>query len=172
MCFKFHKKILDSMFDDLTQTLNKKPFFEKLTEELERAKRGGGFLAFMVIDIDDFKAVNDTHGHDVGDLILKAFSDILRKNMRKYDVLGRIGGEEFAIIASDCPKEESISVAERIRKSVEDCIFPKGVRITASIGISNNMSDNIFRQADKAMYESKDCGKNKVVFYENEGCDS
>lgn len=158
------------MFDDLTQALNKKPFFEKLSEELERAKRGKSFLAFMVIDIDDFKIVNDTYGHDVGDLILKAFSDILRENMRKYDVLGRIGGEEFAIIASNCPREESISVAERIRKSVEDYIFTKGIRITASIGISNNMSENIFRQADKAMYESKDCGKNRVVFYEDEGC--
>lgn len=167
-CFSLHNRIKNSMLDDLTLCLHKKPFFEKLSQELERAERQKQILSFMVIDIDDFKKINDTYGHDIGDKILIQLSNVIKENMRKYDTIGRVGGEEFAIIASNCSKDESIIIAERIRESIEKFSFYNNIELTVSIGISNNKHENIFRSADRAMYRSKDFGKNRVIFYEVE----
>jgi diguanylate cyclase (GGDEF)-like protein len=133
-------------------------------------------IAILLIDIDHFKLVNDTHGHQVGDFILSEFSKVIQKNIRKYDILARYGGEEFVIVLPETNTGEALIVAEKLRSVIELTSFQdsrKSYRITASFGQSgctpatesNFNKDNLIHQADQALYEAKEKGRNKVVSY-------
>ena len=156
--------------DPLTGTFNRRYFQTRLEEELERSRRHALSLTLLLVDIDNFKNINDTHGHLAGDSVLKDIAEILRRSVRMFDVCARFGGEEFAIIMPGSNAESVATVAERIRERIE-AYRPSepaltDVRITVSIGIgvsSLQMSPReLINRADQALYLAKRAGKNVV----------
>jgi diguanylate cyclase (GGDEF)-like protein len=130
----------------------------------------------LLLDIDHFKRVNDIHGHKTGDLVPQALAGIMQKTLRKVDTIGRIGGEEFAIILLETEAATALEVAERLRTEVAETEIESGnsmpLQITVSIGIALpldrlNPIDNILRQADSALYEAKNSGRNRVCVAES-----
>jgi diguanylate cyclase (GGDEF)-like protein len=125
----------------------------------------------MMLDIDKFKSINDTYGHDVGDLVIKAIAAICKTTKRQTDVLGRIGGEEFAMLLPETDEAAAEVAAERLRKTVQDCtrVLPdKDIKVTVSIGIAGatlGMAafEVLLKRADEALYEAKRSGRNRVV---------
>ncbi|MBE9528570.1 MAG: diguanylate cyclase [Proteobacteria bacterium] len=165
---------LISMTDPLTGLFNRRYFRERLFEEVERVKRHSGCFATFVIDIDNFKAFNDTYGHVAGDEMLKSVSRAIRGAVRGMDIVARYGGEEFNVLLPHTTKQESWVIAERIRESVE-ALNPESTAInelpTISVGIAEfpvdaKSIDELINNADRAMYTAKRMGKNRVVFYE------
>jgi two-component system cell cycle response regulator len=171
-------KILDNLanVDGLTDVFNHRYFQNVLDQEIERAARNNTFLSLLFIDIDHFKKFNDAYGHQVGDFILREFCTALKRNIRSYDTLARYGGEEFAIILPSTAEEESLAVAEKLRKLIEDTVFAETdgtaeYRVTASIGVCTeipadveNFSKDLFiSKADQALYEAKKQGRNLVT---------
>lgn len=156
--------------DPLTELLNRRSFVEAATHDLERSQRSEEPLSVLLLDADHFKTVNDTYGHAGGDMILIAIADLLRASLRKTDIIGRLGGEEFAAILPDTPVEDAQLVAENLRKAIEAhsvSFGGKELKVTTSIGLSSaNQSDTLetlLHRADTAMYDAKDSGRNKVV---------
>ena len=122
-------------------------------------------LSAIMIDLDNFKKINDTFGHDVGDHVLKGVGNVLQKGIRKTDAAGRWGGEEFFIILPGAPLNVALKIAERIRTNIsEACILPDGQKVTASVGVAEYQSEgsyhNFYQNLDKALYQAKHCGKN------------
>lgn len=161
-----------AVVDTLTG-LNNRRFFEmNFSASVEQAARRGKPLCLLLLDIDFFKRVNDSYGHDAGDQILKAFSARVRRVVRSSDLICRLGGEEFAVLMPDTPIEIGKIVAERVRGVVENDLFAYApdappIRITTSIGLAErNGGDNpeaLMRRADSALYQSKDRGRNRVT---------
>ena len=160
--------------DTLTDLYNRRYLLERLQQEFDRVSRYKGQLAVLIIDIDHFKSVNDKHGHQVGDEILKLFSSCLSKMLRKTDILGRIGGEEFCIIIPETPIDAVDKLSNRMCKEVSKLLYPldtdKTLKITTSIGVSIyadgvDSPEMLIEQADNALYEAKERGRNRVVFY-------
>ena len=156
--------------DELTQIYNRRKLDSGLENEILRSRRTGTKFSLIMLDIDFFKDVNDTYGHQTGDLVLIEFANILKNNIRKIDILGRWGGEEFLII---CPYTDEFGVktkAENLRKLIEDYKFVKVNNKTASIGITTykpiDSTQSLLHRVDTAMYEAKNRGRNKVVFFE------
>jgi diguanylate cyclase (GGDEF)-like protein len=151
--------------DTLTGINNRRYFHRKIDLEIERAIRYEHSISLIMFDIDFFKKVNDTFGHDVGDNVLKKYTGIVSKHIRKNDVLCRIGGEEFIIILPYATIKESVYIAKKIREVVEDSkvITP----ITMSFGvveyIQNESADDFYKRVDDALYKAKNSGRNKVV---------
>jgi diguanylate cyclase (GGDEF)-like protein len=141
--------------------------------EINRAIRFNRSLAAIFLDIDHFKVVNDTYGHPIGDLVLRELADRLKENLRKIDLLGRYGGEEFVIILPETDTECALDVAERLRKIVEQTPFTPddlSLWITISQGVSILNKENqdlktLIKQADEATYQSKEAGRNLVTLY-------
>lgn len=156
--------------DGLTGVMNKRMFNEMATKYLEAAFRNQKPLAFLYLDLDHFKKVNDQHGHQVGDIMLIKFTDIVGKCLRKSDLLGRVGGEEFAVALFETDLESACSVAEKIRLKVEDASYQyddKLVKMTTSIGLSQIESEtdsleSIQKRADTALYKAKESGRNRI----------
>ncbi|MHB9053763.1 MAG: diguanylate cyclase [Thermoleophilia bacterium] len=157
--------------DGLTRLYNHRHFYELLEQEFQRTRRFKTQLSMVMIDIDFFKQINDTYGHQVGDDILMEMSVVIRKQVRDVDILARYGGEEFAILLPQTGLQQARAVAERIRLAVETNEFkiPDGViRMTISLGITSYPECRIDNQtelvqtADAAMYEAKKAGKNRV----------
>lgn len=152
--------------DSLTNALTRRYMDEACARELERSRRTGQPLAFLMMDLDHFKAVNDTHGHQVGDRVLVEFVAKVQRQLRKTDLLGRFGGEEFALVLPGTALEPALTVAERIRKA---CIPRDGeVGCTVSIGVTlslpeNDTLDKMLARADSALYQAKHSGRNRVV---------
>ena len=159
-----------ALADGLTGLANRRHAEEKLAGELARAERYGGGLTLVMADLDDFKAVNDDHGHQVGDEALVALADILREAVREIDLAARWGGEEFALILPGTDLEGGIAVAERVRRSLEARALagPEGreLRVTASFGVAAHAASgtaaDLVAAADEALYEAKRAGKNRV----------
>ena len=157
--------------DSLTGVMNKRMFNEMASKYLEAAQRNNKPLSLLYLDLDHFKLVNDQHGHQVGDIMLIKFTDIAGKCLRKSDLLGRIGGEEFAIVLFETDLEAAFQVAEKIRQRTEAASYlyeGKLVQITTSIGLSQFESSEdtlelIQQRADKALYKAKESGRNQVV---------
>ncbi len=158
--------------DGLTRLINHRHFYELLEQEFLRTKRYETSLAMIMIDIDFFKHINDTFGHQMGDDILKAMAIVIQQEVRDVDILARYGGEEFAILLPHAGLEQAAAVAERIRASVERKEFegPDGnVRLTVSLGVAAfpdcaiNSQTELVQMADAAMYKAKEAGKNRVV---------
>jgi len=157
--------------DSLTNLLNYRAFHTILEKELNRSQRYQTALSLILIDIDYFKEINDTYGHQEGDRILKEFGELLNKSVRKADMVARYGGEEFAIILPETPIPKALSLSERIRKRIEDHPFfnSDGLKkLTISLGISgtshtNTMKkDKLIQLADNALYQAKMRGRNQV----------
>lgn len=167
-----------SITDALTGLFNRRYFYEVLEKEIERVKRYNTSFSIVLIDIDDFKKVNDEYGHLAGDRVLEVFADILRKNLRKLDVIARYGGEEFIFLLPNTGKEEAEVIANRIReevsKTIFECTSQKGMKVLCSITISGGIttcpedftdSGRLLGAADKAMYEAKAMGKNRMALF-------
>ena len=157
--------------DTLTGLLNRRAIFDVLTREISRGKRSEESISVMMADIDHFKNINDTHGHQTGDMALKRISQILLECVRPYDSVGRIGGEEFLIVLPGCSAPDGLVVAERIRNAVEFeemQIAGKSISVSISIGIVTSSIDRMIEcdplisTADKALYEAKKDGRNRV----------
>jgi two-component system, cell cycle response regulator len=159
--------------DELTGLYNRRYFDRHLALMLEKAREQARDMAVMLIDMDFFKSVNDTHGHDVGDAVLREFADRLRRNIRGVDLACRFGGEEFVVLMPDTDFRQAQGVAERVRMSVSERSFPaadgRPLAVTISIGVALNehVADSpelILKRADIALYRAKREGRNRVVF--------
>ncbi len=159
--------------DYLTNLYNRRFFMQRGDEEFKRAQRNQQPLSLLMLDIDEFKNVNDTFGHETGDLVLKQVSATLKASLREIDILGRIGGEEFAILLPNTTLEEATILAERVRQTLEKSLFEtpgQDLSVTICIGVSmlkDGMSsiDSLMRNADAALYHAKHGGRNRVVTY-------
>jgi diguanylate cyclase (GGDEF)-like protein len=161
-----------SITDDLTGLYNVRFFYRSLESELARARRYKDVFCLVIFDIDDFKVINDTYGHQVGDDILREVAEIILNSARKTDVVARYGGEEFVIILPRTSKTEALLLADRIRERVEENVFNKNntvkIHITVSGGISGFPEDgksakDLLYTADMALYRAKGSGKKQVV---------
>jgi len=166
-----HKTIKLSNLDGLTELFNHRSFHERLEKEIYRAQQYDLNFSLLMMDIDDFKKLNDTYGHLAGDQHLRSIARILKFILRETDFVARYGGEEFAVILPETPLEGARSAAERIRSSVENQDFGKNIRVTLSIGVSSYpdhgvKKNDLIEKADKALYKAKELGKNRVCVAE------
>ena len=163
------KKVIEkmSMTDRLTGLYNRHKFDKIISREASRTARYKSTFSIIIFDIDFFKKVNDTHGHQVGDDVLIRLADILRNSVRETDLVSRWGGEEFIIIASSTELADTLIFAEKIRKIVETSKFPVVKQITISCGVAEFLpgesTSELISRADNALYKAKDSGRNKVV---------
>ncbi len=162
--------------DGLTGIFNRRTWMELAENELNRAKRYDYPFSIVMLDIDDFKLVNDTWGHQAGDMVLKSIGSILRKSCRKVDAPGRYGGEEFVLLLPHTNGEAARKAAERLRKTLEATDMGVPITVTATFGVSwfnpedpDTTIDQVLLRADKALYRGKDLGKNIVMISWEEG---
>lgn len=157
--------------DSLTGCANRREFEVRGAAEVARVKRSGAPLSFVTMDLDHFKQINDHHGHKAGDDVLRAFAELVKRTLRPSDVVGRIGGEEFALILPDATLKGAAIAAERLRQLVEKEILTlAGIRLrfTVSLGVAQYGADgetyeSIIEVADRRMYRAKQLGRNRVV---------
>lgn len=153
--------------DELTNIYNRAYFNEKLKEEIFIAKKSNKPLSFFIFDIDLFKNINDTHGHLIGDEILIALSQMVTLGTRSTDTFARWGGEEFIKLLPNTVLKNAISVAEKLRKGIENFTFVNGLKITCSFGVAqlsnNDSAENFIKKADDALYIAKNNGRNLVA---------
>jgi diguanylate cyclase (GGDEF)-like protein len=157
--------------DDLTGISNRRYFLERSVTELERLKRSGGPLSLIIFDLDFFKDINDTFGHQAGDCVLQAVANISRQNIRSFDLLGRFGGEEFIIFLPDTVLSDAVKIADRLRQKIESLSVNYENRLitaTVSLGVSGVNAvagedlNHFIKEADLALYQAKQDGRNCV----------
>jgi len=160
-----------AMHDSLTGLLNRRSIYSALKQELSRTQRNGKPLSILMADIDHFKSINDTYGHLVGDAVLVEVARRMTDCIRPYDKIGRIGGEEFMIVLSDCNSVQGLEIAERIRNAIGGKYFEPDasnrMSMTVSIGLAATLNqkigqDELISAADKALYHAKKEGRNAV----------
>jgi diguanylate cyclase (GGDEF)-like protein len=166
-----------AMTDYLTNLYNRRYFMQRGAEEFKRARRNKQPLALLMLDIDQFKKVNDTFGHEAGDMVLQQVAAVLKSSLREIDILGRTGGEEFAVLLPNTLLQAATLLAERVRRTIAGTSLEipgvsSTITITISIGVAaatNEMSgiDDMLRNADAAMYQAKRHGGNHVVQHED-----
>ncbi|MCJ7959364.1 MAG: sensor domain-containing diguanylate cyclase [Pseudomonas sp.] len=157
--------------DVLTQSSNRRYFFECANREFEQARLQGSPLTFLLLDIDDFKVINDSYGHPAGDIVLQRIAEIGRAALRRGDLFGRIGGEEFAAVFPGCTTDMARQVAERLQREIQRqnfCHQGQTFTTTVSQGLTGLLAedkslDSLFARADSAMYKAKRQGKNRIV---------
>jgi len=154
-------------YDGLTGVFNRRSLEGKIEAEVERAKRYGNIFSLIMFDIDDFKHINDTLGHHVGDRVLQGISEVVTQNIRILDAVGRWGGEEFMILLSETNTPEAAIVAEKLRVALASHRTGEVGHVTASFGMTSYQADDtldtILRRVDDLMYEAKNSGKNRIV---------
>lgn len=157
--------------DVLTGCLNRRALFERLERELERARRYEHGLTLLLVDLDDFKSVNDSRGHLTGDAVLRRLGDVFRREARSVDLIGRFGGDEFVLVLPDTGTQGAVVFAERLRQRIAETDFAHegdALYVTASIGVAPfpqegvRSADELIALADEAMYRAKDQGRNQV----------
>ncbi|TCW60355.1 diguanylate cyclase response regulator [Treponema sp. J25] len=165
-----YRKQLERMvlIDPLTELYNRRYLFEQLEQEEAKARRYGRAFSVIMVDIDNFKEINDTKGHLTGDRILQSVGRVLEQSVRAADVVGRYGGEEFLLILPETEEEAARIVAEKIRKNVVSSPWPDGVSgVTVSLGVAGYQKEegyeDLLRRADARLYQAKREGKNRVV---------
>ncbi len=161
---------LRSRTDALTGLANRRHFDEQLERVLAETDRFGGSCALVICDIDFFKKVNDTYGHDAGDAVLMQVAEALREAVRAVDVCARIGGEELAVILPQTALEGAVELADRLRQRVASLAVPHDgvtLRVTVSAGVSTYSAgepgkSQLFKRADEKLYLAKNAGRNRV----------
>ena len=155
-----------SLTDELTRLPNRRYLGQRFLQERQRARRTQKYLGILMLDLDHFKAINDSHGHLIGDAVLSHLASIIRGSVRDSDVAARYGGEEFAVIVQETDLNGAMRLAGRIRTAVEQAVFPSGLRLTVSIGVActddAERFGNLFELADSALYKAKRSGRNQV----------
>jgi diguanylate cyclase (GGDEF)-like protein/PAS domain S-box-containing protein len=152
--------------DSLTKLFNHQAIHKKLEEEMKRAKRYETRLSILLIDIDFFKKVNDSFGHQAGDLLLVEIANILKTLVREVDIIGRVGGEEFLVIFPNNNVIKGHNAAERIRKKIEKMEFSNDIKVTISGGVAEFEGESIVDlvdKADKQLYRAKNAGRNRIM---------
>ena len=167
--------------DTLTGVSNRIHFLQRFESELRRTENYRQALALFMFDIDEFKKINDTYGHYAGDVVIKSMAEIVRKNTRGYDLVGRYGGDEFMVLITSTTEEQATSFAEHLREKISttDIAIPGNevpVRITISGGLAifpthGQSTSDLFKAADTALYESKNQGRNRVLVATSVGLD-
>ena len=156
----------NALTDELTKLPNRRYMAQRFLQEMQRARRHHKGLAFLMIDIDHFKQINDTYGHLHGDAVLSELAKILNGAKRESDVAARYGGEEFGLILNECGEAGAMSLAERIRERVEAATFPGGLKLSISVGVASTDDEALFtsliEKADQALYAAKQAGRNTV----------
>jgi diguanylate cyclase (GGDEF)-like protein len=161
------------LHDALTKLRNRAAIHDILRTEIARCQREGASLGAVLVDLDDFKSINDTYGHQMGDAVLRETARTLRESTRPYDAVGRVGWEEFLVVLPGCDRMNAASHAERLRAAIERISVdtPAGaMRITASMGVAvvsdnaGSNSDSLVCAADEALYRAKRDGRNRVEF--------
>ena len=161
-----------AIIDELTKCYVRRYFEQRVREEFSRAERQASSLALLMVDVDQFKDVNDRFGHAVGDTVLREIAASIKRNLRTYDLVARLGGDEFAIILPEVGFQDGYRVAEKIRNTAAQLLFP-GIqsKVTISIGIScyplHHVStvESLMKKADVALYKAKQLGRNTCYFY-------
>ncbi|WP_169725277.1 diguanylate cyclase [Fundidesulfovibrio putealis] len=159
--------------DPLTGIGNRRHFLERAEDELARSKRYSLPLVFLMVDIDHFKSINDTYGHDTGDDVLKSMASTLQHTMRATDIVGRLGGEEFGVLLIQTGTDEALVIAERLLKTLQSvCVLTKtgSICYTVSIGLSafeveDDSMESLMKRADLALYHAKETGRNRVCCF-------
>ena len=150
--------------------LNRAAILDLLNKELSRATRKKESVAVIMADLDHFKQINDTYGHQAGDAVLREAARRMQAALREYDAIGRYGGEEFLVVSAQCGPAEAIALAERLRERVaaEPVVFAgQSIAITVSLGVASAVGDSarpeeLLHAADEALYAAKDRGRNRV----------
>jgi diguanylate cyclase (GGDEF)-like protein len=169
-----HNRIVALMFTDpLTGIANRRIFLESLGGAISFAQRHQAPLSIIMADLDHFKSVNDTFGHDAGDQVLQAFAILMVEDSRQEDLVARFGGEEFIMMLPGTDAEEATVIGERLRRHWEEMIFPDAhIKVTASFGVSGYQPGDtvasFIERADQALYEAKRLGRNQVIILEDE----
>jgi diguanylate cyclase (GGDEF)-like protein/PAS domain S-box-containing protein len=157
---------LQATLDHLTDTYNRRAFDTALSQAIFRAELGDETFSLLLFDIDHFKRVNDRHGHDIGDIVLKQLADRASSSLRSHDILSRWGGEEFTILLPDTRLGGAGTFAERLRSQVHESLF-EGLAITISVGVTEYRPGDdmvtMLARADEALYQAKSAGRNRVV---------
>jgi diguanylate cyclase (GGDEF)-like protein len=159
-----------ALTDPLTGLSNRRAFFENLDREFCRIQRFGGNLSVAVLDIDHFKSINDTYGHDAGDQVLLCFARILLSEFRVFDTVGRIGGEEFALLFPQTQLADAALACDRILETVEQTVMTTDageIRLTFSAGLteirdSDKSGQDMLKRADAFLYSAKNSGRNRL----------
>jgi diguanylate cyclase (GGDEF)-like protein len=167
-----------SITDGLTGLFNRKHIMELLEREISRSRRYGRPITVLMLDIDHFKQVNDSYGHQAGDAVMCRLSAVLRGMVRDVDFVGRYGGEEFLVLLPDSDCQSGAETAERIRRKVQDLEIianHQKISVTLSIGVSSHPqmgrdSDALICMADEALYQAKSTGRNRIVISNRHTC--
>jgi diguanylate cyclase (GGDEF)-like protein len=162
-----------SNLDPLTNVLNRRGLWDRIEAEWNRGLRCGEPLAFMLLDVDYFKKINDSFGHKIGDSVVKSVADVLVKTCRSFDIVARYGGDEFSIVVVNADEATALKIAQRIRRSLAESsihIGGKSIRVTTSIGISQCLGENdsiesLIDRADHALLAAKRSGRNQSICY-------
>lgn len=169
---RLNEELLNSAnTDPLTGAYNRRYFFDASKQLISLLRREKLNLTVAMIDIDLFKKVNDTYGHDIGDMVIKDLTEQIDKSLRTSDLFARFGGEEFVLLLSKTEIKEALIVTDKLRKAIELSCPIFDMKYTVSIGISQILDtdedmDTAIKRADIALYHAKDTGRNKVVSYE------
>ncbi len=155
-----------AIMDHLTQLYNRFYFVEAMKKTCALAKREHRNICILMLDIDHFKRINDTYGHQVGDEVLKTFAHLMKKRLRESDIVARWGGEEFIVLLPSTTAIEALEVAEYLRQEIEKFPFPVVEHVTCSLGLSqyrdNDTLDGLIKRSDDALYEAKEMGRNRT----------
>lgn len=161
-----------SFTDPLTGLLNRRSILDRIHNEQKRARRSGSWFTIILTDIDRFKQVNDTYGHDCGDVVLSEIAQILKNTVREQDCFARWGGEEFLLLLLETDSQGGLTLAEKLRTAVEEqeiLCQSQRIKVTMTFGIAscheNQPYNDCIRQADKALYRGKEDGRNRCVLY-------
>src|SRR5574344_1713693 len=167
-----YKKMKDlASIDDLTKIYNRYYFFNIFNQQLEKLKSDKTIFSLIMFDLDHFKNVNDTYGHDVGDYVLNETCRVVEKDLRENDTFARIGGEEFLILLPNTNIEDAFYIAQRIRQNIEQHKFKDIPKLTISLGVAEAnepiLSTELLKKVDLALYKAKKEGRNKVIAFKN-----
>lgn len=162
--------------DQLTGVYNRHYLVDDLSKRMSQSKRHNEALSVIMLDIDHFKNVNDTFGHLMGDLVLKAVAKVLEESARKEDTAARFGGEEFVLVLDNCTAHDALIKAEGLRSKIE-ALSPESIAVTASFGVAQldghiKQYEDLLKNADTALYVAKEEGRNRVVLYEGKNNDT
>jgi ECF transporter S component (folate family) len=160
-------------FDDLTGLANRRSFMDYFEQKLSQVKDNSDKLSLLMLDIDNFKDINDTFGHQIGDHVLKEVSNILTENVRRKDLAARLGGDEFLVLLPNTDKDNAEKIAKRIKDDISSLdIFNKDYYTTVSIGAAalnrNDDIESLLKRADDALYKAKDRGRNRIEWMSKE----